>query len=577
VATGQLERTINCPAEAYAYLPGNGSHLIYCLPHESKGPLWFSCQLPAGIPVELGRAGTPAAFDTMRLPAMHPRGDRICFFRSKELYVQDLAALQGDTALFLGKHDDAIICAAYDNSGQRLFSCDEGGEIRIWDLTELPARLLRTYRVSVRQDGPVIAGRFHPSGNNFVTTLNDEVARVWDLDMNPLVRPQLYSGQSHWVHFGAFLPHHDWLVTTANGRNFSVWPLDSGRFPLVMEGQGIGSNSFAISPTGDRIVSSDASGEVWVLSPPRVQDWENRMIFTAPAVDAFNAPAVSIGSKGEYVFVNGSRGDRFWMIPITGGQPRQLSCQSSGFYAEQIKTSPEGKWAATVIHTHAAGLLYIWNLQTADPLIHLESDGQYASAFKFLDDDQLIFASSSQIEKFDLSKGTRKVVASRPAGRLLEFLSGGSECLLWVEDSLYSLDFLLDQRKLIAQIPGQRNLQSWALNRDQSLLALGFWGPELYVVPLTGGEPHLLGGCEGPTIMDLEFDPRGRYLAANTGNAIWFLPMPRGDSWLYLPRDTFLERLRSFTNVRVLPDDQTPTGYSISREEFPGWDHSPDW
>jgi hypothetical protein len=39
-----------------------------------------------------------------------------------------------------------------------------------------------------------------------------------------------------------------------------------------------------------------------------------------------------------------------------------------------------------------------------------------------------------------------------------------------------------------------------------------------------------------------------------------------------LPYEEFLERLRSLTNLRAVPDEESSTGYRIIIGSFPGWE-----
>lgn len=44
-----------------------------------------------------------------------------------------------------------------------------------------------------------------------------------------------------------------------------------------------------------------------------------------------------------------------------------------------------------------------------------------------------------------------------------------------------------------------------------------------------------------------------------------------------LPHDELLARLRSLTNLRAVPDADSPTGYRIEPGPFPGWSTEPTW
>jgi hypothetical protein len=43
------------------------------------------------------------------------------------------------------------------------------------------------------------------------------------------------------------------------------------------------------------------------------------------------------------------------------------------------------------------------------------------------------------------------------------------------------------------------------------------------------------------------------------------------------PYDEILDRLRSFTNLRVVRDEGAETGYRVEAGPFPGWETVPEW
>jgi len=44
-----------------------------------------------------------------------------------------------------------------------------------------------------------------------------------------------------------------------------------------------------------------------------------------------------------------------------------------------------------------------------------------------------------------------------------------------------------------------------------------------------------------------------------------------------IPYEEFLERLRALTNLRVVPEEESSTGYGIDIGPFPGWETVPEW
>jgi WD40 repeat protein len=97
------------------------------------------------------------------------------------------------------------------------------------------------------------------------------------------------------------------------------------------------------------------------------------------------------------------------------------------------------------------------------------------------------------------------------------------------------------------------------------------------VGPVTGGEPHLLLGHE-PHIFGIAVSPDGRRIASGgEDGSIRLWPMPKGPPFHTLPHDEILKRLRSLTNLRVVEDETSSTGYRLSVGPFPGWEKVPNW
>jgi hypothetical protein len=53
--------------------------------------------------------------------------------------------------------------------------------------------------------------------------------------------------------------------------------------------------------------------------------------------------------------------------------------------------------------------------------------------------------------------------------------------------------------------------------------------------------------------------------------------MPEGTPFHILPHEEILSRLREVTNVRVVEDESSSTGYRIDYAPFPGWEKVPEW
>jgi WD40 repeat protein len=80
-------------------------------------------------------------------------------------------------------------------------------------------------------------------------------------------------------------------------------------------------------------------------------------------------------------------------------------------------------------------------------------------------------------------------------------------------------------------------------------------------------------------VRTLAFSPDGRWLASATGDEIrlWPLPDLSRRPLHTLPLGALLAKLDSLTNVRVVGDAGSASGYKVDLAAFPGWEHAPTW
>jgi WD40 repeat protein len=98
------------------------------------------------------------------------------------------------------------------------------------------------------------------------------------------------------------------------------------------------------------------------------------------------------------------------------------------------------------------------------------------------------------------------------------------------------------------------------------------------VGPASGEEPHLLLGHKGPVI-GLAISPDERWIASSSDESISIWPMPdvTQPPLHTLPPEDLLAKLDALTNLRVVRDPTSPTGWSEEIGRFPGWKDVPTW
>lgn len=96
--------------------------------------------------------------------------------------------------------------------------------------------------------------------------------------------------------------------------------------------------------------------------------------------------------------------------------------------------------------------------------------------------------------------------------------------------------------------------------------------------PVTGEEPHLLLGHTG-MVTALAVSPDGRWIASATDQAIHLWPMPDATKppLHTLRHAELLAKLDSLTNLRVVRDPTSSTGWTLDVGPFQGWKDVPTW
>ena len=104
---------------------------------------------------------------------------------------------------------------------------------------------------------------------------------------------------------------------------------------------------------------------------------------------------------------------------------------------------------------------------------------------------------------------------------------------------------------------------------------------EILVGPIESPIRHLLLGHEG-FIRRAVASPDGRWVAsAGSDGTLRLWPMPdfSRPPFHTLPHDELMATLEALTNLRVVPDDEASTGYSVEADmdAYRGWETVPEW
>jgi WD40 repeat protein len=285
--------------------------------------------------------------------------------------------------------------------------------------------------------------------------------------------------------------------------------------------------------------------------------------------------------------------DRVALVPLDAGTPRNLQRFSSAVLNAPA-VSQDGRLGAAGSRLRPEGnLIEVWDLQsgevrTLDPRAEGQECGtdptmhSTALGVEFTSDGRLLSAGLSGLRLWNLDDGTSTLLRPCAQGRFP--LLGGSreDRFLLVEPDPTRETSTLSFHDLRAGVSRELTshgnaVRSVALDPKGEIAVTGSFDGLVRVGPVTGDPPHLLHGHTLP-VTSVAVSPDGRWIASGSDDGtIRLWPMPSGRPLHTLPHDELIGRLRSFTNLRVVQDEASETGYRAEAGPFPGWAVRPEW
>jgi WD40 repeat protein len=455
--------------------------------------------------------------------------------------------------------------------GMRLASADASGNIRIWSLARDSKAPLR----EIAANPPVVHFCFDPSGIWLAATCGPEKnVHLWDLsgprDADPVILRHLGSRSFHPV---AFDPSGQWIVEGYMDE-IAFWPL-ARPDRYVLKGL-FGS----FSPDGQSLVaSSRSSKDIRILN---LHGEPTQYLWTAPSgiVD------VDVDPSGQFAAVGTEQNGAF-LVSMADGHARQLSEELPATLVGPVRFSPQGRLIAGIRLLVGAGEeIRVWDMESDTVRVLESSVAKSYSPLKFSADGSLFSADiEGNIKRWNLQDGRSTVVAkgtlpivhglavSRDARFVFaEFASAMVANQTSTRNELTLIDL---QGQISRSITTHGNkVLDIALDPAGTVLVTGDRDGVIRAGPITGEEPHLLLG--EPKAAIVEVSPDGRWIESYANDTTTYLwRMPAGRPFHTLPHDELLDRLRAMTNLRVVPDKASISGYRLDTAPFPGWEKVP--
>lgn len=229
----------------------------------------------------------------------------------------------------------------------------------------------------------------------------------------------------------------------------------------------------------------------------------------------------------------------------------------------------------------------VWEVASGRELAALRlSDGEFRLGASFANDGRLLTATSKGVVAWEVDTGNHEIlfeydvsgfVATKDGRRLLMTENGEGDSMQDPAGPPVFVD--LETGGVTALTTHGLHVRRMALNQEGTVAVTGDSNGVVRVGPATGEEPHLLLGHDS-SIIHVLIDPLGRWIvSAGQDNTIRLWPMPdlSKPPLHTLPREELIAKLKTLTNLRVVRDAQSPTGWKIEVGPFPGWETVPTW
>jgi WD40 repeat protein len=397
--------------------------------------------------------------------------------------------------------------------------------------------------------------------------------RMWDLTSAPSAEPlTLLRGRITTTLSAVFDPSGRWLATEDLG-GLAFWPAVQ-HWAAVLRVSEDQPRDVAFDPAGEWIAAAARWGgvEIWPLAdghgPPH-QRFTLSTRVTSLAVSP-NGKLIAAGTDGKAI-----------LLSVPDLHSRHVYGFDSYVWAMAFDVTGNRFAAAGRVDGGSHEIVRLVDLQTGRKQDLDPGDGMDITNIAFLPDGRVLTSNFGALRRLDPRTGSSERLAAPPG---IAFLGPDRRHVLILHTT--NPNFPIGP----ASVFDLKDGRGWPLSTHGDQVTLMAWAPSgqqivtgsrdglVRVGPMTGEEPHLLIGHQGP-VWGVRFDPTGRLVASTSEDGtvrIW--PIPTGQPIHTLARDALLEKLRSLTNVRIVRDATTPTRYRVSVVRFQGWrDAPPTW
>ncbi len=422
-------------------------------------------------------------------------------------------------------------------------------------------------------------------------------AFVWDLGSPGADPLRLRYPNTEYLNGFSFDPSGRWLVT-ATVREAAFWPLPV-RSTMVFPGDGERVKVPAFTPDGESLVTVGFphwdSQEPGILRlRPLVEGAAEREL----AHEFSGLSDIRMHPEGRFLVAGGS--GSVMVLPLDGSKPTRLEGFENSAVLKAVAHDAERQLVAVApsFGPRDQKVIRVWSLRDGSVRVLAADDagdgrvGCYF-ALEFLPDGRLLSCGQSGIRRWSLEDGSFETLLTETCGDMVITPGGRVAVAKAGPGRSAAIDLDSGEMRFVSdlglvhdldgdggrQLAGFRPSLLFAIAPGGDVVAAASEGGVIQVGRLSGGEPHFLFGHQA-LVTSLAFSPDGLRLAsADAGGTIRVWPVPdlSKPPFHTLPYDALMAKLDRLTNLRVVADVESSTGYSFEVGRFPGWAEVPRW
>ena len=388
----------------------------------------------------------------------------------------------------------------------------------------------------------------------------------------------LARGEISQVWMPEFHPNGEWLAVPDNN-GLSLWPL-ARPYPAVIRSHDDSVNDLVFGPGGRWLASSssDDTVRVWPLEgrapPPGRTLTQDKGLW-----------ALARSPDGRRLLVSTLWGGRLLSVgddrPITHAD-EDISVPGGSWFTA---LSPDGRLAAFLSADYEDTIrkITIWDLDSREQVATLAEGGVMGNTPPhFIGNTHLMVLEGSGLRRWNIDTGESDLLFE---GKFQRFaVSEDRRRVLLMETPAFNdpgRAIFVDLETGVAtplETHGNR-VEAVALDIAGTVAVTADRDGVVRVGPVTGEEPHILLGHER-SVEALAVDPEGRWIASGSKDTtirLWPMPDLAKPPLHTLPLDELITKLKTLTNLRVVRDPESATGWTLTHDPFPGWETLPTW